>query len=376
MRSFVLLCHTLFSRRVVVLLLICFCGHLQAQSASDFRVEVQVANQSNKQRTSAYWLAFDRVLRRQVETWVQIEPSQREALMKDPSRYVQSFRYRGHVQGRDNSLLATRSVREGAPPAAVIAVSFPSDLAAIIQQQLIPVAEEQQTPTVAPVVALVAVEQQGAQFIIGGDRGKKFQTRAMQLAAANNLQLLFPELTPEDADLINAADIFASETDRIEAFAARYAGNDILTGALYRLSPTTWQSDWNYTGQNQQPQSFGLTTATLDEALVAAMTQISPGGGYLSSGYDDNSADGFQRAGVAIRVENIKSLSDYDNVLAMLRRVDTDVVTETLEYESMVFRTSEQGASRVLDSLAASQNFEPVNADQFAGDVSFRYRAR
>jgi len=106
------------------------------------------------------------------------------------------------------------------------------------------------------------------------------------------------------------------------------------------------------------------------------MTQISPGGGYLSSGYDDNSADGFQRAGVAIRVENIKSLSDYDNVLAMLRRVDTDVVTETLEYESMVFRTSEQGASRVLDSLAASQNFEPVNADQFAGDVSFRYRAR
>jgi len=229
MRSFVLLCHTLFSRRVVVLLLICFCGHLQAQSASDFRVEVQVANQSNKQRTSAYWLAFDRVLRRQVETWVQIEPSQREALMKDPSRYVQSFRYRGHVQGRDNSLLATRSVREGAPPAAVIAVSFPSDLAAIIQQQLIPVAEEQQTPTVAPVVALVAVEQQGAQFIIGGDRGKKFQTRAMQLAAANNLQLLFPELTPEDADLINAADIFASETDRIEAFAARYAGNDILT---------------------------------------------------------------------------------------------------------------------------------------------------
>jgi len=219
MQSFVLLCHTLFSRRVVMLLLICFCGHAQAQSANDFTVEVQVANQSNKQRTSAYWLAFDRVLRRQVETRVGIEPFQREELMKDPSRYVQSFRYRSHVQGRDNSLLATRSVREGAAPSAVIAVAFPTDLAAIIQQQLIPVVEEQQAPVVAPVVALVAVEQQGTQFIIGGDRGKKFQTRAMQLAAANNLQLLFPELTPEDAELINAADIFASETDRIEAFA-------------------------------------------------------------------------------------------------------------------------------------------------------------
>ena len=40
----------------------------QSQTGSDFRVEVQVVNQSDRERSSAYWLAFDRVLRQQVET--------------------------------------------------------------------------------------------------------------------------------------------------------------------------------------------------------------------------------------------------------------------------------------------------------------------
>jgi len=351
---------------------------VQAQPGSEFTVEVQVVDQSNSERTSAYWLAFDRVLRRQVETRLIVEPFQREELMEDPSRYVQSFRYRRYDPTSDNVLLATRSVREGtAAPGSVIAVTFPTDLAAIIQQQLIPAEEEQELPAILPVIALVAVEQQGEQFLIGGDRGKKFQARAMQLAAANNLQLQFPEFTIEDLQLISAEDIFSANTDRISNFVARYEGNDLLTSALYRLSPSTWQSDWSFSGNGKQPQSFGLTTATLDEALVSAMTQLSSDGsssdGYLSSG---GSADSFNRAGVAIRVENIRSLSDYDNVLATLRRVDSSIVTEILDVESMVFRASEQGASNVSNALASSQSFEVINADPFVGELSFRYLAR
>lgn len=364
------------SRWIFLLLLAGICavqpGRAQAQSTSDFTVEVQVASQSNGERSSAYWLAFDRVLRNQVETLLLIEPFQREDLMEDPSRYVQSFRYRRVNPATDNVLLATRSVREGTAPTAVIAVTFPTDLAAIIQQQLIPVVEEQEAPAILPVIALVAVEQQGNQFIIGGDRGRKFQARAMQLAAANNLQLQFPEFTPEELELISAEDIFSGNTDRINNFAARFEGNDLLTGALYRLSPTTWQSDWSFSSGDLAPQSFGLTTATLDEALISAMTQLSPGaaGGFLSSG------GAIDRGGVSIRVENIRSLADYDNVLATLRELDSAVVTEILDFNAMVFRASEQGAFNVRDSLINSRSFEVINADEFAGELSFRYLAR
>ncbi len=361
---------------LAALLIFGLAAELQAQSASDFNIEIQVANQSGQERSSAYRLAFDRVLRRQVETRIRVEPAQREALMSDPSVYVQSFRYRRFVADSDNSRLATRSVRDGATPAAVIAVTFPTDLAAIIQQQLIPVVEQPEVPVAAPVIALVAVEQQGNQFIIGGDRGRKFQQRATQLAAANNLQLQFPEITNEDLELISAADIFNRDVDRINSFITRFEGSELLTGAMYRLSPTAWQSDWSFTGLDQQTQTFGLTTATLDEALVAAMTQLSPGGGYLATTYDDASVDGGGRTGVAIRVENIASLADYDNVLAALRQVDAGVVTESLEFNSMVFRATEQGADGVRNALMSSNSFEPISDDQFGGELSFRYLAR
>lgn len=361
---------------LTLMLFFCLCTELQAQSVADFNIEVQVASQSDRERDSAYFLAFDRVLRRQVETRVRVEPTQRDQLMRDPSLYVQSFRYRQFVPGSDDSRLATPSVRNGSNAAAVITVTFPTDLAAIIQQQLIPVIEEPEAPVVAPVIALVAVEQQGTQFIIGGDRGLKFQQRATQLAAANNLQLQFPEITSEDLELITAADIFNRDTDRINGFATRFVGNELLTGALYRLSPTIWQSDWAFTGQDQQTQTFSLTTATLDEALVAAMTQLSPDGGYLGTSYDNNAVDTAESSGVAIRVENITSLADYDNVLATLRQLDEGVLTESLEFSAMVFRATEQRAESVRNSLMASRSFEPISVDQFGGEISFRYLAR
>ena len=361
---------------IMLLLTSSLAAGLQAQSLEDFNIEVQVANQSDRERNSAYRLAFDRVLLRQVETRVRVEPEQRSELMVDPSLYVQSFRYRGFLQGADNALLATTTVRESGVPAAVIIVSFPTDLAAIIQRQLIPVVEEPAAPVIAPVIALVAVEQQDKQFIIGGDRGRKFQQRATELASANNLQLEFPNITVEDLESISAADIFNSDVERINNFSTRYAGSELLTGALYRLSPTTWQSDWTYTGQDQQARSFSLSTGTLDEALVAAITQISPGGGFLSNTYDDVSADRLEQTGVAIRVENIRSLSDYDNILATLRQLDADIVTESLELNSMVFRATEQSAQRVRNSLLASNSFEPIDADQISGELSFRYLAR
>ena len=107
------------------------------------------------------------------------------------------------------------------------------------------------------------------------------------------------------------------------------------------------------------------------------MTQLSAnggaGGGFLSSG---GTAGSYDRAGVVIRVENIRTLADYDNVLATLRELDGSVVTEILELEAMVFRASEQGAENVRNALSRSRSFETINTDQFAGELSFRYLTR
>ena len=63
-------------------------------------------------------------------------------------------------------------------------------------------------------------------------------------------------------------------------------------------------------------------------------------------------------------------------MLATLRRLDEGVVTESLEFNSMVFRATEQGAQRVRNSLTASSSFETISVDPAAGGLSFRYLAR
>ena len=367
--------------RLLAIVLVLFCGGVVsplavAQSERDFTVDVVVTDQGSQQRDSAYWLALDQVLRRNVETRIRVETDQRKSLLKNPSRFVQSFRYRKFDSISDSVRLSTRSVREGAPAGAVIMVTFPTDLAAIVQQQLLPQAVVEEPEVVKPVLALVAVELGANQFIIGGDRGKKFQTRALQLAAANNLQLQFPVVEAAASELITAADVMAGDVERISNFVKQFDSDSYLTGALYRLNENTWQSDWSYTEDNGQPQSFGLSTATLDEALVAAMTQISPTGGFLASPYSQGSDAAFQRSGFSVRVENIRSLADYDNVLALLRRLDSEIVTEKLESDSMVFRGTDQSAARVRDSLIADRSFEPLEVDRFSDDLSFRYQAR
>ena len=104
--------------RLLAIVLVLFCGGVVsplavAQSERDFTVDVVVTDQGSQQRDSAYWLALDQVLRRNVETRIRVETDQRKSLLKNPSRFVQSFRYRKFDSISDSVRLSTRSVREG-----------------------------------------------------------------------------------------------------------------------------------------------------------------------------------------------------------------------------------------------------------------------
>jgi len=358
-----------------------------AQTAEDFQIDVVVANYSENQRKSAYWLALNKVLRERIEGQLALGADERANLLENPTLYVESFRYRPYDAALDSARLSTRSVREGNAAGAVITVLFPSDLAGLIQQQMVPSAvEEEALPTAGPVIALVAVDQQGSQFIIGGERAKKFQSRAIQLAAANSLQLAFPELGAEGAPEIVPADILEGDAAMVQNIITRNQYGRVLTGALFAISSNTWQSDWQYfdSGRDSaadptvsvrsiEPQSFSLTTRTLDEALVEAMAQISPTGGYLSSGYVSGDQFIGGAVGVALRVENINSLEVYEQVLTSLQSIDADLVTDSLEAGAIVFRASEQGAERLRSSLTASRQFDVMNVDQYTGEMTFRY---
>ncbi len=352
-----------------------FALHSGVATANDFTVEVVVANPGDSQRSSAYWLALNRVLQREMPPGA-IDEAQRKEILREPSRYVQSFRYRAFDVGRDSSRLATRQVREGEPADSVVAVTFPATLLGNIQRQFqAPVIEEVVTPGSGRILALVAVEQDTDQFLIGGTRATKFQSRMIQLGAANNMAFEFPLLDDADQALLTPSNVLFYDQAVVDAMAEKYQASGSFTGALVRLSEQSWQSDWHYRVAGAEAQTLSLTTRSLDEALLTAVTEIANMNG-STSGYLSG-VGGFNRSGVAIRVENINSLSQHQQVLALLRSIESTVVTEALEPGATVFRAPDADSFSLQQRLSSQTALSPqVSSGVGQSSESLTYRLR
>ena len=342
-----------------------------AQGTADFKVEVVVADQGAKQRSSAYWLALDRVMRRNMPDAI-TDSDQRAKVLREASRYVLSFRYRRFAAETDTDRLATRLVRDGAAADSVIVVTFPADLEDILRQQTAAPAvvetNDQLSQPAADILALIAVEQEASQFLIGGKRGSKFQARMTQLGATNSLSFQFPALDRADTELITAADVLFNQSDRLEAIMSRYETDRRLSASLFRLSEQVWQTEWRYVVAGQTVQTLNLTTRTLDEALVTALAELGDtGAGYRADSYLGQSGS-FRRDGVSLRVENVNSLADYQRVLTALQTIEPSMVTETLEAGAIVFRASKATLFDLQQSITQLPQLNLISTGAVAGN--------
>ncbi len=346
------------------------------QTNSGFTVEVVVADPGTRERDSAYWLALDRVLSRDLPDGSVDDPTRSE-LLREPARYVQAYRYRPFVPTADTDGLATRQVREGAPPNSVIAVTFPATLLNIIQRQNQPIeiVEEAVLPGNGNILALIAVEQDGSQFIIGGSRGQKFQSRLLQLGAANNLSFEFPLMDNDDLQLVQPANVLYNETQALNSILEKYNTGSRITGALVRVSATAWQSEWRLEIPGKQPRVVNLTTQTLDEALITAVTEIAGTGDHssISSAYLASDA-AFQRSGVALRVENLNSLAHYEQALELLRTIDPQIITESLEPGYTVFRAPSSNATALQQRLSRQSRFIALPQNGLSSELIYQFQ--
>lgn len=342
--------------------------------AQDYIVEVVVADPGAKQRASAYWLALNRVMQRNMPEG-SITDSQRQEVLRDPARYVQSFRYRAYNETTDVRRLSTRQIREGAVPDSVIVVTFPATLPGNIQRrfQVQPLQEQIVTAGSGRILSLIAVEQSGDQFLIGGNAAKKFQARMIQLGAANNLTFEFPVLDDQDLAIISPANVLFKDQSVLDAMVQKYQSSGRISGALVRIGESSWQSDWQYDLAANKNGSLSLTTKSLDEALLTAVTEIANDGASLPAGMFGGSFD-FKRAGVSIRVENIDSLDRHQQVLALLRTIDDSTMVEGLEPGVTVYRA----LNTDLLSLQQRLSTQPAltSLPDYSGEAALGYRLR
>ncbi len=341
-------------------------------TAADFVVEVVVTDPGDKQRASAYWLALNQVLERNVPVGT-IDNTQRQEVLRDPARYVQSFRYRAYNALSDSPLLSTRQVREGDPADSVIIVTFPATLPANIQRQFqVQSVQEQVVPIGSGrILALVAIEQNNERFLIGGDTAKKFQSRMIQLGIANSLAFEFPLLDEEDLTIISPANVLFYDQLVLDTMVQKYQSAGRISGALLRIGEQSWQSDWQYSFADGKTGNLSLTTRSLDEALLTAVTEIASGGSTLGGSLLSGDIN-FERTGVEIRIENINSLDHHQQVLQLLRSIDNTVVAESLEPGVTVYRAANADIFNLQQQLARQPALVPL--PELSRDTAIAYR--
>ena len=246
-----------------------------AIAQESLKVNVLVADQGRAERSLAYRLSLDSLVRNvlPIDT---VPESERRAVLRSAGDYVQSFRYRRPDPAALAGGLATAKSREPDATPSLLTVTFPAELAELIQAKLAPVqAEVPSEPEDQSILALIAVDQQGSQMLIGGKTGVKFQNRAMQLAAASDLELQFPRMDSADRDALSPADVLNDQRNALELAQQRYAVNSRLTAALIRLASGSWQSEWKFSRPGAADSTYRLTTSNLDEALVTVIGEIS-----------------------------------------------------------------------------------------------------
>ncbi|MEM7258718.1 MAG: DUF2066 domain-containing protein, partial [Pseudomonadota bacterium] len=251
----------------------------------------------------------------------------------------------------------------------------PATLAGNIQRQFQaqPVEEEVISVTSGRILALIAVEQGGEQFLIGGTTAQKFQSRMLQLGAANNLTFEFPVLDEQDLAILSPANVLFYDEAVLDAMVQKYQASGRISGGLSRLGEESWQSDWQYSFAADNAGSLSLTTRSLDEALITAVTEIASGGATTGGGVLASDVN-FNRSGVAVRVENINTLAHHQQVLRLLRSIDSAAATEALEPGTTIYRMPNADVFALQQRLASQPALTPLPEQSGNAALAFRLR--
>ena len=199
-----------------------------------YEAEVPVLDQGNEERDRAMTIGLAEVIGKVTGD---ARAAGYEAVLKatkNPSKFVQQFRYR-RIQKNYQGVVMPEATRMA---------WFRFDERAVnkmLQKTGLPVWGK--TRPVA--LAWIAVEQDGARFILGGEANEDLRAMLEFEAKRRGLALLLPLMDLEDQQTITFSDVWGEIQVAINKASARYQADAVLVGKL-SLSPTDeWQVVWS-----------------------------------------------------------------------------------------------------------------------------------
>lgn len=257
------------------------------------------------------------------------------AALEKPRNYVQQYRYR---KIPEDSFLTT----EAAAGSQLIWLSFDQRAVnKLLQKNNLPVWGRTRPAT----LVWLAVEQDGARFMIGANAREEIRFALESQAKRRGISLMLPLLDLEDQQKLTFTDVWANNQEPIFQASMRYQSDAILVGHVSLGAGDSWQGRWVLYegGQGLSWNNQGVQLSGLLDGGVVGTLEI------LASRYAqiyDNSTPGI----FDIAITDVKSLDQFarvSNYLGSLEQVK-DVYPTYVDNNSVTYRLNIRGNTKGL----------------------------
>jgi hypothetical protein len=257
--------------------------------------------------------------------------------MKNPSRYVQQYRYRS--EGGDGA----------SGGRLLLYASFdPASIDGLLRQHDFTVWGDARPST----LIWLGVEDQGSRVLVGAKDGGLLRDLIGREAARRALPVELPRLDSRGGNRVTTADIWGEFLEPIKEASQSYDAQAILVGRLFPLSSRRWEARWTllYQGKAKRWQEQAVNATSL---ITEAMGRVTD---HLSQSFAQSFVAG--RGELLVRVEDVGSLEDYRRVIDYLKGVHgvKRVTTEALSHNVVRLRVSTAGGSEAVRQVIALGN--------------------
>jgi len=325
----------------------------KAAPADLFESEVVVPNQSPGERNSAFRTALAEVLVRVAGRNDVLDSEPAQALLGDPAKLVQQYRY------------YTRP--DSQPPVLLIWVRF--DEASIrggLQQQGLSYWGKERPDT----LVWLAVEDRGRRYVVAAGDDSDVRQQIELAARQRGVPVVFPLMDLEDQSRARFSDIWGGFFDNVLQASERYSPQAVLIGRLNRSVSGGWSSRWHL---QVGGKSSSWTDSRNDLALLSQQG-INDTADILASQFAVATGGAAGSGRVTIEISGVNSLADYARINAYLAALTsvadlqlTQVDGSSLQY-SLLLNGSLQDLTR---TVAIGSVLEPATGGM---PGSFRIR--
>ena len=371
-------------RRCVVLLapLFLFCLMPAAWAQSDaFSVEVAVSQRSHTEERDAYMAGLRRVLLNNSGDKTILNRDLVRQELQSAQKYVKAFSYRrppsGTVLAVDTPI--TPSVQQSGEATQLMLVSFDRTLVNQLISDSAPAVvnredDTQPEPAAASNSALVwlLIRDDNRDILVSDPAAANVQARALEIAGAAGISLVYPSGDAEDEQLMSVEDIAAQSfiAENLATISQRYAQDTLLIGYLSRVSTGGWLGQWTQVSVQQQQQQAQFEASTLDQALqqglgvLGSVAQIDETFRYGGRALSD--AEGL------VWVGSLSSTEDYARMMRFFESINSvgTVYPKEIQDNSVVFSVVPRSALANIESAVFNTSWLQRSAAPLTDDIN------